>query len=315
MKNLLNVICFCLGLLPVFWASHSVAQDMEIIYYHNDTLGSPKAATDEDGDILWRENYAPYGKKLENEEAEKGNHIGYTGKPHERITGFTYLNARYYDPVIGRFMAVDPVEYIDNGSLHFQRYTYAYNNPYKYIDPHGDIAFVAAGPAVVGALETAAAWSGWSGLINTLGALGIMTAFNEAAGDESPLSEEEVNDKLAEIDAASEGESDFQKDIDDPQGAYDSLGPGVNGEKTYPNGTKVKELANGKTVDLHTSRGGTTHEEGTLTLGVKDKNKKKHDKKYRDKKGRKSGSDSTGGTKSGNSSTSGGSKADRANEN
>ena len=117
-----------------------------IFHHYNDTLEAPRAATDEAGNLLWRENYAPFGKKLENENAELGNHIGYTGKPHERITGFTYLNARYYDPLIGRFMAVDPVGYLDRGEQYFQRYTYTDNNPYKYTDPSGKM------------------YEGWSGL-------------------------------------------------------------------------------------------------------------------------------------------------------
>ncbi len=45
------------------------------------------------------------------------------------------MQARYYDPVIGRFYSNDPVGMTDVHS--FNRYTYANNNPYKYIDPTG----------------------------------------------------------------------------------------------------------------------------------------------------------------------------------
>jgi uncharacterized protein RhaS with RHS repeats len=52
------------------------------------------------------------------------------------------MQARYYDPVIGRFYSNDPVGSIEHlgaaGSIHgFNRYAYANNNPYKYIDPDG----------------------------------------------------------------------------------------------------------------------------------------------------------------------------------
>jgi RHS repeat-associated protein len=53
-----------------------------------------------------------------------------------------YMQARYYDPVIGRFYSNDPVDAISHlgrqGGIHgFNRYAYANNNPYKYIDPDG----------------------------------------------------------------------------------------------------------------------------------------------------------------------------------
>ncbi|MDG9671097.1 RHS domain-containing protein [Hahella sp. CR1] len=108
-----------------------------ITYYHNDALGSPVAATDQDGNLLWRENYAPYGQKIDNPKEAYDTHIGYTGKPDEGKTGLTYMNARYYDPLVGRFMGVDPVGPLTGGREHINRYGYAYNNPYRYIDPTG----------------------------------------------------------------------------------------------------------------------------------------------------------------------------------
>ena len=52
------------------------------------------------------------------------------------------MQARYYDPVIGRFYSNDPVDAMGHfgrgNPIHgFNRYTYANNNPYKYVDPDG----------------------------------------------------------------------------------------------------------------------------------------------------------------------------------
>jgi RHS repeat-associated protein len=44
---------------------------------------------------------------------------------------------RYYDPVAGRFLSTDPVVTDNNSGASFSRYTYANNNPYRYIDPDG----------------------------------------------------------------------------------------------------------------------------------------------------------------------------------
>ena len=46
-----------------------------------------------------------------------------------------YMQARYYDPVIGRFYSNDPIGFRDVHS--FNRSAYANNNPYRYIDPTG----------------------------------------------------------------------------------------------------------------------------------------------------------------------------------
>jgi hypothetical protein len=46
------------------------------------------------------------------------------------------MQARYYDPVIGRFYSNDPVGFTGDITT-FNRYSYVGNNPYKYTDPDG----------------------------------------------------------------------------------------------------------------------------------------------------------------------------------
>lgn len=107
-----------------------------ITYYHHDALGSTVAATDESGALLWKEAYRPYGERIRKEDADTSD-IWYTGKPHEEEMGLSYFGARWYDPAIGRFMAIDPVG-VDEANIHsFNRYAYANNNPYKFVDPDG----------------------------------------------------------------------------------------------------------------------------------------------------------------------------------
>jgi uncharacterized protein RhaS with RHS repeats len=47
------------------------------------------------------------------------------------------MQQRYYDSIAGRFLSVDPVVTDANTGTSFNRYDYANNNPYKYIDPDG----------------------------------------------------------------------------------------------------------------------------------------------------------------------------------
>jgi RHS repeat-associated protein len=103
-------------------------------YQHTDGLGSPVAVTDAAGAVIERTNYEPYGAAF-----NKPNYdgIGYTGHVMDSATGLTYMQQRYYDPAIGRFLSVDPVTANSQTGANFNRYWYAGNNPYKFMDPDG----------------------------------------------------------------------------------------------------------------------------------------------------------------------------------
>lgn len=123
-------------------------------YVHHDSLGSPVSGTDTSGVVQWRERYTPFGLTLDNAAANDDN-AGYTGHIKDSQTGLVYMQARYYDPVIGRFYSNDPVDalgHMQRGNpLHgFGRYTYANNNPYKYTDPNGEFPFLQVGAGVIG---------------------------------------------------------------------------------------------------------------------------------------------------------------------
>lgn len=106
-------------------------------YYHNDHLGSPVAATDERNELLWRAHFRPYGERQENPAKGAFGTPGYTGHVQDKDSGLVYAGARYYDPLIGRFMAVDPVGVNPESPASFNRYAYANNNPMRFFDPDG----------------------------------------------------------------------------------------------------------------------------------------------------------------------------------
>ncbi|MGH8050538.1 MAG: RHS repeat-associated core domain-containing protein [Arenimonas sp.] len=103
-------------------------------YLHTDSLGSPVAYTDQAGTITRIERYTPYGEPSD-QMYDQGP--GYTGHVTDSLTGLTYAQQRYYDPLIGRFLSPDPVTTDLNAGTNFNRFWYAADNPYKFTDPDG----------------------------------------------------------------------------------------------------------------------------------------------------------------------------------
>ena len=86
------------------------------------------------------------------------NNLTYRGYYYDRDLGMYYLQSRYYDPVIGRFINADSALY-DN-LLGYNLFAYCYNNPVMYIDPTGcapdlDLLFKGSLLVVIGGLALA----------------------------------------------------------------------------------------------------------------------------------------------------------------
>ena len=79
----------------------------EISYYHRDEQLSTALMTGEAGDVRNYYRYDAFGVLLEAGE-KAGNRIRYTGQQYDTVTEQYYLRARYYNPVLGRFMQEDP---------------------------------------------------------------------------------------------------------------------------------------------------------------------------------------------------------------
>ncbi|OGB95057.1 MAG: hypothetical protein A3G82_07580 [Burkholderiales bacterium RIFCSPLOWO2_12_FULL_67_210] len=108
-----------------------------ITYIHTDISGSPLAATNANGNVVWKENYQAYGERQLQQPGSEGQGQWFHGKQADASTGLQYFGARYYDPAVGRFMGVDPVGFQEDNLNSFNRYAYGNNNPVKYLDPDG----------------------------------------------------------------------------------------------------------------------------------------------------------------------------------
>jgi RHS repeat-associated protein len=110
------------------------AKDGVFTWIHADHLSSATRLTDAAGLEIRRVAYKSFGEEAENQGSGDDPKYTYTGKEHD-ATGLYYFGARYYDPVLSRFITADTL--YDAGPQGLNRYSYALNNPILYRDPTG----------------------------------------------------------------------------------------------------------------------------------------------------------------------------------
>jgi RHS repeat-associated protein len=129
-------------------------------YFHKDHLGSSTAITDETGiAVVESTEYMPFGS-IRLHTGSVVSDYKYTDQEQDSETGLYFYGARYYDPVIGRFISADTVVQNFSDPQALDRYAYARNSPLSYVDPNGHFAFM---PVIIGAIIgglTAAAQGG-----------------------------------------------------------------------------------------------------------------------------------------------------------
>lgn len=99
-------------------------------YYCTDNQGSVTHIVDGNG-LLNQYEYDAFGNTLSSRETVP-NRFRYTGQQYDPVTNQYYLRARYYNPVIARFLQEDT--YLGDG---LNLFAYCQNNPLKYYDPSG----------------------------------------------------------------------------------------------------------------------------------------------------------------------------------
>ncbi|NTX54358.1 RHS repeat-associated core domain-containing protein [Myxococcus sp. CA039A] len=116
-----------------------------VTYLHRDLLGSVEAHSDDQGALVTRLKYDPFGRRvfphaLSNPSApvpRGGVREGFTGHLHDDELGLVYMEGRVYDPGVARFLTPDPFVQAPHLSQSHNRYSYVWNNPLRYTDPTG----------------------------------------------------------------------------------------------------------------------------------------------------------------------------------
>ena len=148
--TLLLILTLILIGVPVFSAEQEESNE-QVFYYLHDHLGGIDTVLDEDGNVVERRDYLPFGKTraeviAETEHPELYEDYGYTGKEKDSETGLHYYGARYYDSEIGRFTQIDPLVLDEAGKSlasvltnpqELNSYSYVTNNPLRFVDENG----------------------------------------------------------------------------------------------------------------------------------------------------------------------------------
>ena len=146
-----------------------------------DYLGSITHVTTATGGIVEEYSYDPWGRlrnptnyalATPNAEPELMLGRGYTGHEHLPWFGLINMNARLYDPVLGRFLSPDPFVQMPNFTQNFNRYSYCLNNPLVYVDENGEYAWAIVG-AIGGILNLISNWDNIDGFLDWLSTFAV----------------------------------------------------------------------------------------------------------------------------------------------
>lgn len=118
----------------------------QVVHVLRDNLGSITHVIDTTGVVLQEMAYTAWGQ-LRNPQngtvyaADAQPELllgrGYTGHEHLPWFGLVNMNARLYDPAVGRFLSPDPFVQAPDNTQNYNRYSYCLNNPLRYVDPMG----------------------------------------------------------------------------------------------------------------------------------------------------------------------------------
>jgi len=115
----------------------------ELYYMHGNHLGSMTLLTDEAGDVVEEARYYPFGG-YRLPPTEGITDIGFTGHRQDNLgwenTGLIYMGARYYDPLLRRFISADTIVPSATDTMAYNRFAYVNQNPVNLVDPTGHCA-------------------------------------------------------------------------------------------------------------------------------------------------------------------------------
>ena len=116
----------------------AMRKDGVLYYLLSDHLGSTTVITDQSGNVVSQQLYKPYGEPRWSTGTLPTDRR-FTGQRSEEAgLGSLYdYGARFYSPALGRFLSPDTIVPEPGNPQSLNRYSYAKNNPIRYIDSTG----------------------------------------------------------------------------------------------------------------------------------------------------------------------------------
>ena len=140
-----------------------------VYYYITNLQGDVMQLVNANGSIVASYDYDPYGKVISaTGTMAEINPLRYRGYYYDVESGLYYLQSRYYDPEIGRFINADVFASTNRGVLGYNMFAYCGNNPVIRIDKKGAVFFTILGTlvgAAVGALDAYLAGEDTEGIV------------------------------------------------------------------------------------------------------------------------------------------------------
>ena len=127
-----------------------------VMFLATDHLGSIIGVWDAQSTLLEEHRYSAWGLRTSSTNKPRLRR-GFCGHKHLQQFGLIDMQARLYDPHLGRFLAPDPYVQAPEMSMNFNRYAYCMNNPLKYVDPTGEFCIT---PIIIGAAAIIGAYTG-----------------------------------------------------------------------------------------------------------------------------------------------------------
>ena len=172
--------------------------------YEKNIQGDVVAVYEYDGDLVVRYAYNAWGAVSETEYgseydessfAVECNPFRYRGYYYDTETDLYYLNSRYYDPAVGRFLNADGVDFLgtDEGLLSYNLFAYCLNDPVNRTDDSGNLSIknwikigvgaIALGAAIALTVATGGGAAAVAiGVAKVVGSVALSTAVSAGAG-------------------------------------------------------------------------------------------------------------------------------------